>query len=208
MHAAPALGPGEQIVVNDPFAGGTHLNDITFVAPAYLDDGTLLGWVANRAHHADIGGMAPGSLPPDATEIFQEGLRIPPVRWTAEVEAIVVAASRTPDERRGDLDAQLGANRLGVERLREMAAGAGADTLAEISAEVVDYGERRIRAAITALPDGEYRFDDVLDSTGGPGAAQPARICVHGLRRRRHDRVRLHGYRPSNGPDRSTRSRR
>ena len=76
------LRPGDQIVVNDPFAGGTHLNDITFVAPAYADDGTLIGWAANRAHHADVGGMAPGSLPPDATEIFQEGLRIPPVRWT------------------------------------------------------------------------------------------------------------------------------
>ena len=168
----PGLEPGEQIVVNDPFAGGTHLNDITFVAPAHADDGTLLGWAANRAHHADVGGMAPGSLPPDATEIFQEGLRIPPVRWTREVEALVVAASRTPDERRGDLDAQLGANRLGIARLRELAAAP------DVLAEIVEYGERRMRAAIDALPDGEYRFEDVLDSTGGPGDARPARICV------------------------------
>src|SRR5664279_224000 len=108
--------PGDQIVVNDPFAGGTHLNDVTFVAPAYADDGRLLGWAANRAHHADLGGMAPGSLPPDATEIFQEGLRIPPVLWSADVEALVVASSRSPEERRGDLDAQVGANRLGVAR--------------------------------------------------------------------------------------------
>ena len=164
--------PGDQIVVNDPFAGGTHLNDITFVAPAYADDGTLLGWAANRAHHADVGGMAPGSLPPDATEIYQEGLRIPPVRWTPEVEALVVAASRTPGERRGDLDAQLGANRLGVARLREL-------TIApDILTEIVDYGERRTRAAIHGLADGVFRFEDVLDSTGGPGDAQPARICV------------------------------
>jgi N-methylhydantoinase B/oxoprolinase/acetone carboxylase alpha subunit len=168
----PGLEPGEQIVVNDPFAGGTHLNDITFVAPAHADDGTLLGWAANRAHHADVGGMAPGSLPPDATEIFQEGLRIPPVRWTREVETLLVAASRTPDERRGDLDAQLGANRLGVERLRELTAAP------DVLAEIVEYGERRMRAAIDALPDGEYRFEDVLDSTGGPGDARPARICV------------------------------
>ena len=168
------LRPGDQIVVNDPFAGGTHLNDITFVAPAHAGDGTLLGWVANRAHHADVGGMAPGSLPPDATEIFQEGLRIPPVRWTPEVEAIVVAASRTPDERRGDLDAQLGANRLGIARMRELVPVPEPDVFAEI----VEYGERRTRAAIGALPDGEYRFEDVLDLTGGPGAAHPARICV------------------------------
>jgi N-methylhydantoinase B/oxoprolinase/acetone carboxylase alpha subunit len=167
------LAPGDQIVVNDPFAGGTHLNDITFVAPARAADGTLLGWVANRAHHADIGGMVPGSLPPDATEIFQEGIRIPPVRWTSEVESLVVTASRTPEERRGDLDAQLGANRLGIARLREL----GRAT-APVFAAVVDYGERRMRAAIGALPDGEYSFEDVLDSTGGTGPAAPARIRV------------------------------
>ncbi len=138
------VGPGDQIVVNDPFAGGTHLNDITFVAPAFADDGALLGWAANRAHHADIGGMAPGSLPPDATEIFQEGLRIPPVRWTPEVAALVVASSRTPEERRGDLDAQLGANRLGVTRLRELPLSSAPGVFTEI----VDYGERRARAAI------------------------------------------------------------
>ena len=168
------LEPGDQIIVNDPFAGGTHLNDITFVAPAFTDDGTLLGWAANRAHHADVGGMEPGSLPPDATEIFQEGLRIPPVRWTPEVEALVVAASRTPEERRGDLDAQLGANRLGVERLRALPLASAPGVFTEI----VDYGERRMRAALAALPDGEYSFDDVLDSTGGPGAAHSACIRV------------------------------
>jgi N-methylhydantoinase B/oxoprolinase/acetone carboxylase alpha subunit len=166
--------PGDQIVVNDPFAGGTHLNDITFVAPAFADDGTLIGWAANRAHHADIGGMAPGSLPPDATEIFQEGLRIPPVLWSRAVEAMVVASSRTPDERRGDLDAQLGANRLGVERLRELPLTA----MPGIFDAILEYGERRARAAIGALPDGEYSFADVLDSTGGPGAPRPAQIRV------------------------------
>jgi N-methylhydantoinase B/oxoprolinase/acetone carboxylase alpha subunit len=167
---AARLRPGDQVILNDPFAGGTHLNDVTLVAPAFADDGTLLGWAANRAHHADLGGMAPGSMPPDATEIFQEGLRVPPVLCTPEVEAVFVAASRTPDERRGDLDAQRGANRLGVARLRALGAtGFG---------EVVAYGERRMRAAIAALPDGRYEFEDVLDSTGGPGGAVPARICV------------------------------
>lgn len=162
--------PGDQIVVNDPYAGGTHLNDVTLVAPAFAPDGRLVGWAANRAHHADLGGMAPGSMPPEATEIFQEGLRVPPVLMTADVEEIFVAASRTPEERRGDLDAQRGANRLGVARLLELAD-------APIG-EVVDYGERRMRAALHALADGAAEFEDVLDSTGGPHGSEPARIRV------------------------------
>ena len=107
------LTPGEQVILNDPFAGGTHLNDVTLVMPVHVD-GRLVGWAANRAHHAAVGGMAPGSIPPDATEIQQEGLRLPPVRLTDDVIAIFVAASRTPEERRGDLDAQIGAYVLGA----------------------------------------------------------------------------------------------
>ncbi len=107
------LGPGEQVVVNDPFAGGTHLNDVTFVAPAFVG-GEIVGWAANRAHHADLGGGAPGSMPAGATEIYQEGLRIPPVLWSPALRALILANSRTPEERGGDLDAQLGANVLGV----------------------------------------------------------------------------------------------
>ncbi len=165
--AIAALGaevrPGDQVILNDPFAGGTHLNDVTLVAPVFAPSAEgfeprLVGWVANRAHHADLGGAAPGSLPADATEIQQEGLRIPPVRLTAEVAAIVVASSRTPEERAGDLDAQIGANRLGVERFA---------SLAHLPLdEVVAYGERRMRAALAALPDGTWRFEDVLDSFG------------------------------------------
>jgi len=104
------------VILNDPFAGGTHLNDITVVTPV-LRDGTLVGWVANRAHHADVGGIAPGSMPPDALTVDEEGLRLPPIRFDADAEARIVAASRTGDERRGDLDAQRGANRLGAQRL-------------------------------------------------------------------------------------------
>src|SRR5205814_5587013 len=100
-----SLRPGEQVLLNDPFAGGTHLNDLTLIAPCFAE-GRLVGWAANRAHHADVGGMAPGSIPPDATEIAQEGLRIPPVLLTDDVQALLAANSRTPDERRGDLDAQ------------------------------------------------------------------------------------------------------
>ncbi|MFM8238051.1 MAG: hydantoinase B/oxoprolinase family protein [Actinomycetota bacterium] len=163
-----AVRPGEQIVVNDPFAGGTHLNDVTFVAPVHDGSGRLVAWVANRAHHADVGGMAPGSMPPDATEIAQEGIRLPPVRWTPEVEAVFVAASRTPDERRGDLDAQLGANRLGVRRWLEL------DPPSEVLGAIVEHGERGMRAALRSVPDGRYEFTDVVDS-GGAGSG-PARI--------------------------------
>ena len=167
-----SLAPGDQIVLNDPFAGGTHLNDLTLVAPCFID-GRLVGWAANRAHHADVGGMAPGSIPADATEIYQEGLRIPPVLLTQAVEDILGANSRTPDERRGDLDAQRGANVVGVERLAALAAtGAPFD-------EVTAYGERRMRAALAEVPDGRWTFADVIDSCGPRTDQQrPARIAV------------------------------
>jgi N-methylhydantoinase B/oxoprolinase/acetone carboxylase alpha subunit len=166
------LDPGDQVVLNDPFAGGTHLNDITLVAPCVVD-GELVGWAANRAHHADVGGAAPGSIPADATEIQQEGLRIPPTRLDDSVRRLLLANSRTPTERIGDLDAQVGANVVGVERLGAMA-GATAPL-----AEVVDYGERRMRAALAELPDGTWRAEDVLDSTGAATDQQrPARVAV------------------------------
>lgn len=176
------IRPGEQIILNDPFDGGTHLNDVTLVAGCFVG-ARLVGWVANRAHHADVGGAAPGSLPADATEVFQEGLRIPPVRLTDEVRAMVLANTRTPWERRGDLDAQVGANRVGAARLAELLAGAGAaeDTAGGAGPldAVLDYGERRMRAALAAVPDGTWRFADVVDSTGGaPDQQAPARVQV------------------------------
>ena len=160
--------PDQDIVLNDPFAGGTHLNDITVVTPVFAD-GALMGWVANRAHHADVGGMVPGSIPPEATSIVQEGFRIPPVALTNDLMALVQANSRTPVERAGDLAAQVGANRVGAARLAALAT-APLD-------EVVDYGERRMRAALLAVPDGTSSASDVLDSTG-PGSTQqrPVRI--------------------------------
>ena len=164
-----ALRPGDQVILNDPFAGGTHLNDITLVAPCFVD-GRVAGWAANRAHHADVGGAAPGSIPADATDIAQEGLRLPPVVLTAEIRAVLLANTRTPVERGGDLDAQVGANVLGVERLGEIVAS-GAPL-----AEVPDYAERRMRAALAEMPDGSWRATDVMDSTG-PGHP-PATIAV------------------------------
>lgn len=198
-----ACQPGDQFVVNDPFAGGTHLNDVTVVAPCF--GGTaLLGWVANRAHHADLGGAAPGSMPADATEIYQEGLRMPPVRLTDDVAAIIVANSRTPTERKGDLDAQIGANICGVARLVALISdlappdsphpwnsGFNTDGIhlasdlappdssrsTDIFAEVLAYGERRMRAALVALPDGTWQFSDVMDSYGpSPAQQKPSTI--------------------------------
>jgi N-methylhydantoinase B/oxoprolinase/acetone carboxylase alpha subunit len=179
------VGPDDHLILNDPFAGGTHLNDITLVTPCWQRDpgpgegrgggphggGRLVGWVANRAHHADVGGSAPGSMPAGATEIFQEGLRIPPVRLGPAVIALVAANSRTPGERLGDLAAQVGANVVGAERLAAVLAG---DPPLE---EVLAYGERRMRAALAALPDGRWRFADVLDSSGPePGQRAPTPV--------------------------------
>ena len=162
-------------MLNDPFAGGTHLNDITLVAPCFAG-GELVGWAANRAHHSDLGGMAPGSMPADAVDIHQEGLRIPPVVFDDDVEAVILASSRTPDERRGDLDAQRGANVLGVERFMEVV-----DALGSTAAltEIVEYGERRMRVALEGLPDGRFEFEDVLDSAGPrPEQQSPTRLVV------------------------------
>jgi N-methylhydantoinase B/oxoprolinase/acetone carboxylase alpha subunit len=159
IGALGALERGEQAVVNDPYAGGTHLNDVTVVAPVH-HDGVLVGWVANRAHHADVGGTAPGSIPADATHIDEEGIRLAPTKLDDDVRARFLAASRTPAERAGDFDAQAGANRVMAERFAEVIAeGWPLD-------EVLAYGERRMRAAVAALPDGAWRFDDVVDSTG------------------------------------------
>jgi N-methylhydantoinase B/oxoprolinase/acetone carboxylase alpha subunit len=165
---AERLRPGDQVILNDPFAGGTHLNDVTLVAPVHVD-GRLVGWAANRAHHADVGGSAPGSLPADATEIHAEGLRLPPVVLTDDIRRIFLAASRTPWERAGDLDAQVGANAIGAARLAALAeTGAPFD-------EVLSYGERRMRAALAGVPNGSWSFVDQIDSIGAAGAdGQPA----------------------------------
>jgi N-methylhydantoinase B len=166
------LDPGVAIVVNDPYMGGTHLPDLTIVAGVH-DDGALLGYVANRAHHADVGGAAPGSMPADATEIAAEGLRIPPTVVADadgprdDVLRFIAANSRTPEERLGDLRAQFAANNVGARRLRELADRLGTDGLHRAMAEVRDYSERRVRAAVREIEDGTYTFDDVLEVEDG-----------------------------------------
>jgi N-methylhydantoinase B len=165
------LAPGDQVLLSDPFAGGTHLPDLTLIGPIH-QDGVLLGYAANRAHHADVGGMAPGSMPGGATEIFQEGLRIPPVRlWRGGEEQedlmrLLLLNSRTPEERLGDLRAQSAANHLAGERLRHLATRLGYDLLREGMEATKDHAERAVRAALAAVPDGAYRFDDVMDDDG------------------------------------------
>jgi N-methylhydantoinase B/oxoprolinase/acetone carboxylase alpha subunit len=175
VAAAIASGLRESMVLNDPFAGGTHLNDITVVAPVLIG-GELVGWVANRAHHADVGGTAPGSMPPEALTIDEEGLRLPPTRFDDDAVARIVDASRTPDERRGDLDAQRGANQLGVDRFAELFSALGDPRAFD---EILDYGERRMRAALREVPDGVWTFTDVLDSAGPrPEQQTPTRVAV------------------------------
>lgn len=179
-----ALEPGQQVCVNDPYLGGTHLPDLTIVAAVGAENGELIGYVANRAHHADVGGAAPGSMPASATDIAMEGLRIPPVLVAdadgerADVLALIAANSRTPDERRGDLRAQFAANHVGATRLAELAARLGADRLRAAMAAVCDYSARRVRAAVRDIPDGVYRHEDVLEI--GDGVWIRAEVTVDG----------------------------
>jgi N-methylhydantoinase B len=159
--------PGLQFAVNDPFHGGTHLNDLTLVRPVHRD-GRLIGWVANRAHHADVGGDAPGSMPATATRLDQEGHVVPPTvacvdgAWDDRFLSGFLGATRTPDERLGDLSAQLGANEAGAIRLLE-AVGHYGPTFDRVTADLLAYGEGRMRAALRDLRDGSYSFEDLME---------------------------------------------
>ncbi len=163
--------PGIQYAVNDPFHGGTHLNDLTLVRPVHVG-GALVAWVGNRAHHADVGGEAPGSMPAHATRVDQEGIVVSPMvavrdsLWTDEFLQPFLTATRTPGERRGDLAAQLGANEAGSIRLGDLISRYGADTYRSMTVGLMQYGERRMRSAIAALPDGREEFIDHMEWKG------------------------------------------
>ena len=152
------LVPGQVCILNDPYTGGTHLPDVTLVSC------TALGYAASRAHHADVGGMEPASLPAFSQELHQEGLILPPVLLTPEVEALFVANARSPDERRGDLRAQIAAHRLAERRVEELCARRGRDRVAAAMDELYAYSERMVRAAIVALPDGCWQAEDVVEA--------------------------------------------
>jgi N-methylhydantoinase B len=157
---------GVSWVLNDPSAGGTHLPDITVVTPAF-HDGELLGFAAARAHHADVGGRVPGSMPSDSTTLEEEGVVIAPrVLDDAAIDELA-EQMRQPAHRRADLRAQLAANRTGARRLGELADRVGLDFLREATAAVLDYAERRTRACLAALEDGERHAEDVLEAREG-----------------------------------------
>ena len=176
--------PGIQYAVNDPFHGGTHLNDLTIVAPVFVG-GRHVAWVANRAHHADVGGEAPGSMPAHAVTIDQEGHRVAPtiaVRngvWLEEFVEPFVTASRTPWERRGDLDAQMGANSVAVKRLVDLIKSEGHQRHSAVTEALLGYGERRMTAAVSDLPDGSYEFEDFMEH-GDDDVAIRVKVTIEG----------------------------
>jgi N-methylhydantoinase B len=169
---ARGAAPGEVWVVNDPYRGGTHLPDLTMINPIALDGDGPAAYAVTRAHHADVGGMAPGSMPAGSRELVQEGLVIPPVRLVRDGEPVrdvldlLLANTRTPGEREGDVRAQLAAHRLAERRLREVAERHGAGRVREAFADLLDYAERRTRAAIAEMPDGVYRAEEALEGDG------------------------------------------
>ncbi len=172
--AAVALrdpGPGDVFIVNDPFTGGSHLPDITLVS-ALWHEGKRIGYAVTRAHHSDVGGMQAGSMPAGSNELFQEGIIIPPVRLVRagdtcdDVLELILANCRTPALRRGDLRAQLAANRLAATRLEELIERRGVQTVVAAFDEVVSYGERRAREFVGRLEDGIYEASGEIEGDG------------------------------------------
>jgi len=187
-----ALEPGDMVMLNDPFRGGTHLPDITLVMPVYVSGVKGGGqecpphthpdfYVASRAHHADVGGTYPGSMGP-CREIYQEGFRIPPVKIMSrgklvpDVLALLLNNVRTPEEREGDLGAQIAACQTGAQRLREICARCGMVRTKRAAASLLDYSEDLMRAFLSSVPPGRYQAEDFLDNDGVED--KPVRIAV------------------------------
>lgn len=177
--------PGDVIVVNDPFeGGGTHLPDVTMVSPLGGTSGSIVGYAASRAHHADIGGATPGGMPAGAREIYEEGLRLPPVFLKREgtvnedVFGLLLANVRNPTERRADVRAQLAANERAGTRMTELIEEHGQNTLDTGFEAVIRYSRDRMRAAIEALPDGTYTAVDRIEGDGIEADAVPIRVSI------------------------------
>lgn len=177
------LRAGDVVFLNDPYAGGTHLPDISLVSAARRTDGHLLGYVMSRAHHADVGGMSPGSMPL-STEIYQEGIIIPPSilveqgRLRDDILDLVLRNVRTPDERRGDFTAQLAAQRVGEQGLVALAERYGTETVTAHGEALQSYAEATMRGAIECIPPGVYSFIDYLDNDGQSDEQVPIAVTI------------------------------
>ena len=193
------ITPGDAFIHNDPYFGGSHLPDVNVVTPAFVGDGdreTLLGFCCVRAHWPDVGSATPGSYGA-VTEIYGEGLRLPPVRIqragvvNRDVEDVIFANVRTPAERRGDLRAQIAANRRACNRLATLAGKYGTENLARIMQEVMDYSETMMRGLLRELPDGEGWFEDFCDGDGilAPGANRDETFSIRVRVMKRGDRL-------------------
>jgi N-methylhydantoinase B len=186
VAAFESFDEGDVVVLNDPYRGGTHLPDVTMVSAVFVG-GSPAFYVASRAHHADVGGMSPGSLPL-STELYQEGVIIPPIKLIAAgtrndaALALITANSRAPHERSGDLEAQLAAHRVGARRLDDLIAKHGLSRVRDHAIALMDYAQRVTEGVIKLIPDGEYTFEDALEGDGQSDERIPIRatIRVHG----------------------------
>jgi N-methylhydantoinase B len=169
--------PGDLWVLNDPYRGGTHLPDITLISPVFVED-ALLGFAASRAHHADVGGPTPGGMPSESRRLDEEGIVISPTRVEELGLSDLVREMRAPSQRLADLRAQRAANLTGAKRLTELASRQGATEVKRAMGAILDYAERRTRAAIAELPDGEYGATDVLEGPGDPSEDVPLRVTA------------------------------
>src|SRR5438477_4410686 len=192
------IGPGDVVALNDPFAGGTHLPDVTLVTGVFAEkaedrkqkavrsrtsSASCLFYVANRAHHADIGGATPGSMGL-ATDVYGEGVRIPPIHLVrggqicADVMKLIVANVRSNKERQADFEAQIGSLKTGAARLLEIVARRGAKEASHYAAHLISYSSRMMRHAIAAIPDGSYEAEDALDDDGIRESEIPIRVRI------------------------------
>lgn len=189
IHAFPypsnPLNPGDMVILNDPYLGGTHLPDITLVAPVFISDDTSrpFAFVATRAHHADVGGMTPGSMPV-SREIYQEGLIIPPIRFVrsghidTSILDLILANVRTPKEREGDIQAQIAANNRGVARMQELISRFSRNRVSAYMEHLLAYTEKMTRILLSTIPDGVYSYQDYLDDDGIEPDAIPIRVTI------------------------------
>jgi len=178
-----SLEPGDMLLLNDPYVSGTHLPDLTLIAPIF-HEGSIIGYAANKAHHTDVGGKSPGSLAADSTELIQEGLIIPPVKLVKkgvidpEIAQLIRSNVRTPDIQMGDLRAQIAANNIGARRMLDLVKHYGVEVVHEAMEAIMDYSERRMRDEIKRMPDGVYTAVDYMENILPGGGDAEIRVKV------------------------------